>query len=368
MPEPIPFNKSARNHQAGQPPPRNGERRHPPDRVVRPVRRPEEDPGRRPQPINTSARIAPLTLLAVGCVLLVGIPVVLVASRDDQAQDVVSPAESLQGIASPASPLEGPEGRDLNSIDEVDELPATTPTRTVTPEAKEKPAQGIEITAVRDPGTSRYGDDYYADVTGVRPNSAYTVSVSFDARGESDLARPHGACLINDATGLEARAISVVTSIDERGRYKGAATFPVLQSGEWSFEYGCSLYDGTPVLDASVRGVVGLSQYESRNLNSNRYYALVTDFERSGKSLTVSFVAHGRSNLRDPETSCLTNGSTSRPVVTSELPAYEYYQFPIEASVAAYYAGTLTFEIDPSQDMYSFMYSCDDYSQVALQH
>jgi hypothetical protein len=174
--------------------------------------------------------------------------------------------------------------------------------------------------------------------------------------------------LTNEDTGLEARAISVSTSISERGHYKGAATFPILQSGEWSFKYDCSSYDGTPVLDASVRGVVGLSQYESSSRNSSSYYALVTDFERSGSSLIVSFVAHGRSNLRDPETSCLTDGSISSPVVTSELPVYEADYFPIDGSNVAYYAGTLTFNIDPTQDDYSFMYSCDDYSQVPLEN
>ncbi|ABD11508.1 serine/threonine protein kinase [Frankia casuarinae] len=98
----------------------------------------------------------------------------------------------------------------------------------------------------------------------------------------------------------------------------------------------------------------GVSQY------SADYYATLTRSRQDGFLLRVGFDATGRSDLRDPRTSCVLVSSGSR----------ELRLFPVQADVpvssSGRYSGTLTFSL-ALPGSYRFRYSCQaDYSAALL--
>ncbi|WP_462187614.1 MULTISPECIES: serine/threonine-protein kinase [unclassified Frankia] len=98
----------------------------------------------------------------------------------------------------------------------------------------------------------------------------------------------------------------------------------------------------------------GVSQY------SADYYATLTRSRQDGFLLRVGFDATGRSDLRDPRTSCVLVSSGSR----------EFRLFPVQAEVpvssSGRYSGTLTFSL-ALPGSYRFRYSCQaDYSPALL--
>lgn len=209
----------------------------------------------------------------------------------------------------------------------------------------------IDVSPASELGVSTYSADYNATITRVRRNGSHLLDVSFDALGLANLRQPETSCLRNASTGSVARPVDVNLTTNQAGRFVGTLTFTVLESGSWSFQYSCaSDYSLVPVATVNIDGP-GLSRF------SDEFSALVLGYVRTPTKLSVDFASHGLDNLRDPLTSCVTDGTTTVSPSGSDLAVIQNN----------YYTGTLVFTVDASTDSYGFTYSClADYTSVQL--
>lgn len=208
----------------------------------------------------------------------------------------------------------------------------------------------VEPVAARlQPGSdSRYSADYAATVTAVSQDGLQ-VHVDFTASGRSDLRRPETSCLaIEGADGAYylARPTAISLSTDSPGAFSGRMSFPALVSGSYGLRYSCATDYTIAALGTVDVPSVGVSRY------SEEYYVAVLGFDEHD----VEFAAHGRSDLRSPETSCARLGDQLlSPTVSLQKE---------EIGQGILLVGRMSF---PKAIIGSaFVYSCADYSEVPL--
>ena len=227
-----------------------------------------------------------------------------------------------------------------------------TPTTSTPPGLPESPP--IPPTyAVAGGQVSRFSDLYYADVVEVT-GSGYLLEVQIDAHGAADLRRPETSCVHIDGddnngyVSAPASADITETTTASGTQFVGTMTFPALISGSYSFNYSCAPDYSEAYLGEVSAPNLGISRYDAQ------YYAVVLG--TSGTRL--DFAAHGGTDLRDPQTSCLYD-DTGATLATGLQLSYTAETF------SATYVGTLTFDSVPTDP--SFVYSCTgDYTPVPL--
>ncbi|MBL7495921.1 alpha/beta hydrolase [Frankia sp. CNm7] len=212
------------------------------------------------------------------------------------------------------------------------------------------PSSGPSTFQATQLGTSRYSDEYRAAIRAVRPDG-FLLHVDFDASGRNDLRKPETSCVtVSDgSTSRRLFPVQSTLSTNSPGRYTGTLTFALAAPGSYGFTYSCASDYSTVALGTAAVPSRAVSVY------SRDYFANILDVRSVGGQTVIRFAAAGRSDLRDPATSCLrTSGGTVKPTVTLEVSR--------RSSTGATYAGTMTFN---ARTPATFVYSClDDYSSV----
>lgn len=195
---------------------------------------------------------------------------------------------------------------------------------------------------------SRYSADYAAQVDAVAQDGL-RIHISITAHGKADLRRPETSCLIisgTDGRTYVARPTDTTLTTDERGHFVARLSFPAIITGTYGFQYSCAGDYTTADLGSVNVPSVGISRY------SEEYYAVILGFD----GIHVHFVAHGRSDLRGPESSCVIRDDQSL------IPAVAIDSKWVGEAIT--YTGTMKFSSEVAGG--SFVYSCSGYSEVLL--
>lgn len=195
---------------------------------------------------------------------------------------------------------------------------------------------------------SRYSADYAATVTAVSQDGL-KIHVDFTATGRSDLRHPETSCLViegTDGAHYLAWPTAVSLAVDSPGTFSGRMSFPGLVSGSYGMRYSCETDYTTAAIGTVNVPSVGVSRY------SEEYYAVVLDSDVHG----IEFAAHGKTDLRPPETSCARLGDRllSGTVLLEKKEIDQGILLVGRMNFAERITGT------------AFIYSCADYSQVTL--
>lgn len=289
-------------------------------------------------PMAFPFRLVTVFIIGVAGVLVIG----GLALSTSQTPNQPSPTDELR---SPDA-LESPSG----SSDSV----AISDTQSAAPEpplsSNSQAPSGVQSFELLSGVVSRYSQEYFATVNAIESDD-WSISLHFDALGPSDLRQPDSSCLVisgDDGNQYLARPIGMDLTTERAGNFAGWLRFPALISGQYGFLYSCADDYTTAVLGSVSIPSLGVSRF------SESYYAVV----REVRGAQVVFGVHGKSDLREPETSCLRGvGGELAPYVQVTVD----YEFERRARTIL---GSMTFSEDVAG--YEFVYSCSGYSAVLM--
>jgi class 3 adenylate cyclase len=205
-------------------------------------------------------------------------------------------------------------------------------------------AMGITPTFSFTSATSTYtgGSGYVATLTGAVANG-FTLAVTFDARGNTDMIRPEGSCIqLTDPTSggpMTELPLKRQLGTDAPGRFAGTYLFPMIVPGKYNFVYGCnSSYSDATIGSASLP-LVAVSRF------SGQYFAAVFKVEHQSSSVVLYIGSAGQPDLAAPGDSCLQQTKGKLALTDSQL-----------GDAEVEYVGELTYTAVSSGD---FVYACN---------
>ena len=174
-----------------------------------------------------------------------------------------------------------------------------------TPDVPNESATGTFIISVLDEGGVSRHDDNSATVSGIRTSGDHSISLDFDAAGGDDLHLPVSSCLRNEDTGAITTEPDLNLTTIEPGRFAGTMTFPVPETGRWSFQYSCDVYSLVPVADVAF----------DDQASGNAVAATTPQFPSEVTSIIDTFeLQRSLRRLADPILECVLRRDTRSPV------------------------------------------------------